>query len=56
MSALLLGTGKKVFGGGAAPTALRLTESTTYPNGTLQLVYERAGVPTYGNLAVEADD
>ena len=34
---LVLGSGKKVFGGGAVPTALRLTKSVTYPNGTLQL-------------------
>jgi dihydrofolate reductase len=48
---LLLGGGKQVFGGGTIPTALRLTESVTYPNGTLQLAYETAGPPTYGNLA-----
>ncbi len=50
---LVLGSGKKVFGSGAAPTALRLTASATYPNGTLHLTYETAGVPTYGNLALE---
>jgi dihydrofolate reductase len=50
---LLLGSGKQVFAGGTVPTALRLTESVTYPSGTLQLTYEIAGVPTYGNLAVE---
>jgi dihydrofolate reductase len=48
---LLLGSGKQVFGEGTSPTALRLTESHTYPNGTLQLTYETAGSPTYGNLA-----
>jgi dihydrofolate reductase len=53
---LLLGSGKRVFGDGTVPAALRLTDSVTYPNGTLQLSYEAAGVPTYGNLAVEADD
>jgi dihydrofolate reductase len=53
---LLLGSGKRVFAGGTVPTALRLTESVTWPNGTLQLTYETAGAPTYGNLAVEADD
>jgi dihydrofolate reductase len=52
---LLLGSGKRVFAGGTVPTALRLTESVTYPNGTLQLAYETAGVPTYGNLA-EGED
>jgi dihydrofolate reductase len=50
---LLLGSGKRVFDGGTAPAALRLTESITYPSGTLQLTYETAGVPTYGNLAIE---
>ena len=48
---LLLGNGKQVFADGTVPTALRLTESVTYPNGTLQLSYETAGAPTYGNLA-----
>ena len=50
---LLLGSGKRVFAGGTVPTALRLTESVTYPNGTLQLAYETAGVPTYGDMTTE---
>jgi dihydrofolate reductase len=50
---LLLGSGKHVFAGGTVPTALRLTESVTYPSGTLHLAYETAGVPTYGNLAIQ---
>ena len=50
---LLLGSGKQVFADGTVPTALRLTESVTYPSGTLHLAYETAGVPTYGNLAIE---
>jgi dihydrofolate reductase len=50
---LLLGSGKHVFADGTVPTALRLTESVTYPNGTLQLAYETAGAPTYGNLAID---
>jgi dihydrofolate reductase len=53
MYPLVLGTGKKVFGDGAVPAALRLTESATYPNGTLKLSYETAGAPTYGNMAAE---
>lgn len=40
---LLLGTGKQVVAGGAVQTALRLTESVNYFNGTLQLSYETAG-------------
>jgi dihydrofolate reductase len=48
---LLLGTGKRVFTEGIVPAALRLTESVTYPSGTLQLTYETAGVPTYGDMS-----
>jgi hypothetical protein len=33
-------------------TAPRLTESVTHANDTLQLTYETAGAPTYGNLAI----
>jgi dihydrofolate reductase len=50
---LLLGSGKRVFGDGTLPTAMHLTESQPHPNGTLQLTYETAGMPTYGNLAIE---
>ncbi len=51
---VLLGSGKQVFADGTVPTALRLTESATYPSGTLHLSYETAGVPTYGSMAGEA--
>jgi dihydrofolate reductase len=47
---LLLGSGKHVFADGTVPTALRLIESVTYPNGTLQLTYDTAGTPTYGTM------
>src|SRR4030088_2829582 len=50
---LLLGSGKQVFGSGTLPTTLRLTQSHTYPKGTLQLTYETVGVPTYGDMAGE---
>jgi dihydrofolate reductase len=53
---VLLGSGKQVFADGTMPTALRLIESITYPNGTVQLSYDTAGEPTYGNLAVGWDD
>jgi len=53
---LLLGSGQQVFGDGTLPTALRLTKSVTYSNGTLQLTYEAAGVPTFGSMAIEAAD
>ncbi len=48
---LVLGGGKKVFDGGTVPTALRLTGSVSYTNGTLHLTYETDGAPTYGTLA-----
>lgn len=50
---LVLGTGKRVFAEGAVPTVLRLTESATYPNGTLHLSYEPTGAPTSGDLAID---
>ena len=53
---LLLGSGKHVFADGTVPTALHLTESVTHTNGTLELTYETAGIPTYGVIAAEADD
>jgi dihydrofolate reductase len=43
---LLLGSGKRVFAEGTVPTALRLTESVTFPSGTLHVTYEPAGEPT----------
>jgi dihydrofolate reductase len=52
---VVLGTGKKLFADGASPAALRLVESTTFPSGAVLLVYERAGKPTYGNLAWDAE-
>ncbi len=48
---LLLGTGKRVFADDTPPTALHLTESVTYPSGTLHLTYETAGTPTYATMA-----
>ena len=50
---LLLGSGKRLFADGTVPTALRLTESVTYPSGTLHLTYETAGEPTYGDLTTD---
>jgi dihydrofolate reductase len=50
---LLLGSGKKIFAKGTVPTALRLTESVTYPSGALHLTYEIAGLPTYGTIGEE---
>lgn len=48
---VVLGTGKRLFGEGTVPSALRLTESVTHAHGTLQLTYEPAGAPAYGDAA-----
>lgn len=46
---LVLGSGKRLFAGGTAPAALKLTRSRTFGNGALLLEYEPHGEPTYGN-------
>ena len=43
----------EIFAGRTVPTALRLTESLTYPNDTLHLVYETADTPTYRTVRSE---
>ncbi|MET8834147.1 dihydrofolate reductase family protein [Micromonospora sp. NPDC004540] len=48
---LTLGSGKRLFAQGTVPAAFRLAGAVTHAGGTLQLTYETAGVPTYGNLA-----
>jgi dihydrofolate reductase len=53
---VVLGSGKRTFGDGTVPTALHLTGSVTHTSGVLQLTYETAGIPTYGDLANDADD
>lgn len=50
---VLLGSGERMFADGTVPTALRLTESVTHARGTLQLTYETAGAPAFGNLALD---
>jgi dihydrofolate reductase len=47
---LLLGSGKRVFADGTVPTALQLVESKIYASRNVHLVYEIAGVPTYGTM------
>jgi dihydrofolate reductase len=47
---VLLGSGKRVFADGTVPTRLQLIESVTHPNGVLQLTYDTAGTPTYGEM------
>lgn len=47
---LLLGSGKQVFADGTVPTALRLIDSVPYSAGVVQLTYDTAGTPTYGEM------
>ena len=48
---IVLGTGKRVFGAGTVPTALRLVRAETFERGAAHLEYETAGAPTYGDMA-----
>ena len=48
---VVLGSGKKVFDGGAVPTALRLVRTEVFDGGSVHLEYETAGPPTYGDMA-----
>lgn len=53
---LVLGTGKRVFGEGTVPAALRVVESVPYPNGTVHLTCETAGPPAVGDLTAGPED
>jgi dihydrofolate reductase len=50
---VVLGTGKRLFEPGAAPTALRLVESRPLDKGTVLAIYHPAGKPTYGEFQME---
>lgn len=54
---VVLGTGKKVFAGGAVPSNLELVEpARTSPKGSVQLRYElREGTPATGDMATRDD-
>ena len=51
---VLLGSGKRLFGDGTVPTALRLIGSRAFSNGALLLSYEPKGKPEYGTTAAPA--
>jgi dihydrofolate reductase len=50
---VVLGTGKRLFEPGTAPTALRLVESKPMGKGTLLAIYQPTGKPTYGEFQME---
>ncbi|MEU8780346.1 dihydrofolate reductase family protein [Streptomyces sp. NPDC048637] len=53
---LILGTGKRLFGEGATPSAWSLTESRATSVGVQYCVYERAGKPEYGSFALDEQE
>jgi dihydrofolate reductase len=50
---VVLGSGKRLFGDGAAPAGLKLVDSKTSSTGVLIATYERAGDVEYGTFALE---
>jgi dihydrofolate reductase len=52
---LVLGTGKRLFGRGAAPGALKLVDTKVSTTGVAIHTYERAGQIEYGSFALDED-
>ena len=50
---VVLGTGKRLFETGAAPTALRRVDTKPMSGGALLAVYRPTGTPTYGEFQME---
>ena len=50
---VVLGTGKRLFGAGAAPATLRLVSSSTTSKGAIVSVYRRAGSLKTGSFALD---
>jgi dihydrofolate reductase len=50
---VLLGSGKRLFGEGTRPCALKLVKSTTSPSGVVIATYERDGAVRTGSFALE---
>lgn len=50
---LILGPGKRLFGEGARPAALRLVKSTTSSTGVIMSVYQRAGDIQVGSFELD---
>jgi dihydrofolate reductase len=50
---VVLGRGKRLFGSGAVPGALRLVDTRTTGSGIAIHTYERAGAPTFGSFALD---
>ena len=50
---IVLGKGKRFFGGGSNPAAFKLQSSTSAPSGVLIASYERAGKVNTGSFALD---
>jgi dihydrofolate reductase len=50
---VVLGTGKRLFEPGSAPTALRLVESRSMGKGAVLAIYQPGGRPAYGEFQME---
>ena len=50
---VVLGKGKRMFGGGASPRTFRLVESVTSPSGVMIASYQRAGEVETGSFEFE---
>jgi dihydrofolate reductase len=50
---VMLGTGKRLFGAGTMPAALKLARSQVTSTGVIISTYLRAGRPTYGSFALD---
>lgn len=50
---VVIGGGKRLFGEGAIPSALRVVDSKTSTTGVLMTTYERAGEIDYGSFVLE---
>src|SRR6266508_1678451 len=50
---VVLGTGKRLFEPGAAPSALRLVQTKPMGKGTLLAMYQPAGYPPFGDFQME---
>ncbi len=51
---LVLGKGKRLFGGGTIPAAFRLTQSNVSPSGVVIASYERASEVATGSFALDS--
>jgi dihydrofolate reductase len=50
---VVLGSGKRLFGAGSSPAALKLAEIKTTSTGVVIHVYQPAGKPAYGSFTLE---